>query len=84
MGYVAAETGPRETCVAEMRLPPGYPSQCPPSASFEHLAMGCDEAEFCDRLEALFVERLGQVVLYDWILEVQQRLQVDYKMESLL
>lgn len=70
-------------CGVELKLPPEYPSLYPPQATFSNLPLGCDEAELCEHLEACFVENVGEVMLYDWLEELQRRLHDDGSLELL-
>lgn len=70
-------------CSVKLTLPPEYPSLCPPHATFHNLPLGCDEGELCEHLEACFVERIGEVMLYDWLEELKQRFEDDGSLELL-
>lgn len=60
----------------ELQLPAGkYPSLCPPQASFSNLPIGCCEADLKDDLEAFFVEHIGDGIIYEWVVDLQQQLQ---------
>jgi len=66
-------------CSVRLQLPESYPSLCPPEvATFSGLPTGCREAALCEELEALFVERVGEVILYDWLVQVQEMLREEY------
>merc|ERR1712060_405482 len=51
-------------CSVELTLPRTYPSLCPPTASFCNLPLDCDESALQEDLEAVFVQRVGEVMLY--------------------
>jgi len=70
-------------CSVELRLPDTYPSLCPPEAHFSGLPLGCEEQDLVEELEAFFVERVGEVILYDWLLQLQEKLEDEYEIERL-
>jgi len=67
----------------EISFPEGYPSIAPPTAIFRNIPMGADQITLREHLEEAFVDQVGEPMLYEWVLSMQELLEAEFEAEPI-